>query len=1024
MEIRSFIRRIGILLILIVSIATINLIYAQNTNNIQGIILDSTGTPMIGASVMVKGTTNGTITDVDGNFRLTAPSTATLVVSYVGYITQEVSITGKQSVKITLKEDTGLLEEVVVVGYGTQKKETLTGSVVSVKGDDIKRSPAPNVGSSLSGKLPGLIVNQRSGEPGRDDPNIVIRGFGTFGDSSPLIIIDGVERSNMSRMNPEDIENISVLKDASAAIYGARAANGVILITTKKGKVGKPEFSLGFNTAFSSPTIKPKMLDAATYAQVYNEGDWYRKGRPETYTPIYSDEVIQKFRDGSDPVLYPNTNWLDETLKPFSLQTRTNLQVSGGTETVRYLISFGALTQGSGYYNQPEKNRQYTVRANVNVDLSKNLTFGANISAIINDQQHTPVATWINFTNILQSSPTLVARYPNGLLAGGRLGESPLLLDQRGYDKIKSTPMYSTFTATYKIPWIKGLKLEGSFNYDINNQFEKLFNLPYHYYDYNTVTKEYDKMQGTGASTVELTDTYSRWTTILYNFRLVYDQQFGKHHVGAMIGQEQQRNTYSYAMAYRKNFISSAIDQINIGGSAAEDKNNGGSASVTARNNFFGRFNYDYSSKYLVELLFRYDGSQNFPSGKRYGFFPAGSIGWRISEEPFLKENCSFLDQLKIRLSVGQTGNDRVDSDNDKVDSYQYLQSYSFGGNYVFGTSNSSGIYANTMPNPNITWEKSTKFDFGIDASLWNGLLGAEITLFKEKRTDILAARNLSIPGTLGFSKLPDENIGEVNNKGFELKVSHRRTVNDFFYSIEGNVSYAKNEIIYMDETPNAEVYQNKTGRPVGAGLFYKADGIFHTQAELDAYPHANGTQVGDIKIVDLNGDGDIDSDDQYRFDYTSTPRLVFGLSGYVKYKNVDLSLFFQGQTGAYNYDNEFANMGGSDPKNAFVDRAANRWTANNTNGTMPRSDAFQPGNTTFFLYDATFIRLKTLELGYTLPKSLASRLQLGDLRVYVSGFNLLTWAKEIKWTDPEINGNALYYPQQRVFNVGLNVKF
>lgn len=1017
MEIRSFIKRIGILLILIVSVATVNLIYAQNTNNIQGIVLDSTDAPMIGASVMVKGTTNGTITDVDGNFRLTAPSTATLVISYVGYITQEVSIVGKQSVKITLKEDTGLLEEIVVVGYGTQKKETLTGSVVTVKGDDIKRSPAPNVGSSLSGKLPGLIVNQRSGEPGRDDPNIVIRGFGTLGDSSPLIIIDGVERSNMSRINPEDIENISVLKDASAAIYGARAANGVILITTKKGKVGKPEFSLGFNTAFSSPTIKPKMLDAATYAQVYNEGDWYRKGRPETYTPIYSDEVIQQFRDGSDPVLYPNTNWLDETLKPFSLQTRTNLQVSGGTETVRYLISFGALTQGSGYYHQPEKNRQYTVRANVNVDLSKNLTFGANISAIINDQQHTPVDTWINFSNILLSSPTLVARYPNGLLAGGRLGESPLLLDQRGYDKIKSTPMYSTFTATYKIPWVKGLKLEGSFNYDINNQFEKRFNLPYHYYDYNTVTKEYDKMQGTGASTVELTDTYSRWTTILYNFRLSYDQQFGKHHVGAMLGQEQQRNTYSYAMAYRKNFISSTIDQINVGGSAAEDKNNGGSASVTARNNFFGRFNYDYSSKYLVELLFRYDGSQNFPSGKRYGFFPAGSIGWRISEEPFLKENCSFLDQLKLRLSVGQTGND-------KVDSFQYLQSYSFGGNYVFGTSNSSGIYANTMPNPNITWEKSTKFDFGIDASLWNGLLGAELTLFKEKRTDILAARELSISGVLGFSALPDENIGEVNNKGFELKLSHRRTVNDFFYSVEGNVSYAKNEIVYMDETPNSEVYQNKTGRPIGAGLFYKADGIFHTQAELDAYPHANGTQVGDIKVIDLNGDGDIDSDDQYRFDYTSTPRLVFGLSGYVKYKNVDLSLFFQGQTGVYNYDNEYTNMGGADPKNAFVDRAANRWTANNPNGTMPRSDAFQPGNTTFFLYDATFIRLKTLELGYTLPKSLASRLQLGDLRIYVSGFNLLTWAKEIKWTDPEINGAALYYPQQRIFNVGLNIKF
>lgn len=991
--------------------------WSQSTKTISGTVSDPTGESVIGANVMVKGTTVGTITDVDGNFRIEASPTATLIVSYIGFVTQEISVAGKQLFKITLREDAELLEEVVVVGYGTQKKETLTGSVVSVKGDDIKKSPAPNVSSSLSGKLPGLIVNQRSGEPGRDDPSIVVRGFGTFGDSSPLIIIDGVERDNMSRINPEDIENISVLKDASAAIYGARAANGVILITTKKGKAGKPEFSLGFNTAFSSPTIKPKMLDAVTYAQVYNEGDWYRKGRPESYTPIYSDEVIQKFRDGSDPVLYPNTNWLDETLKPFSLQTRTNFQVSGGSENIRYLLSFGALTQGSGFYNQPVKNHQYNFRANINVDLSKNLTFGANISAIINDQQHTPVTTWINFTNILQSSPTLVARYPNGLLAGGRLGESPLLLNQRGYDKTKSTPMYSTFTATYKVPWVEGLKIEGSFNYDINNQFEKLFNLPYHYYEYNTVTQGYDKKQGTGASTVELTDTYSRWTTILYNYRFTYDRQFGKHHVGAMIGQEQQRNTYSYAMAYRKNFISSSIDQINVGSSAAEDKNNGGSASVTARNNFFGRFNYDFSSKYLVELLFRYDGSQNFPTGKRYGFFPAGSVGWRISEEPFFKENFGFVDQLKLRLSAGQTGND-------KVASYQYLQSYSFGGNYVFGTSDAAGIYANTMPNPNITWEKSTKYDFGLDASMWNGLLGMELTLFKEKRTDILAARNLSIPATLGFSALPDENIGEVENKGFELKLTHRNTVNDFFYSIEGNVSYAKNEIIYMDETPNAEVYQNKTGHPVGAGLYYKADGIFRTQEELDAYPHANGTQVGDIRIVDLNKDGEIDSDDQYRFDYTATPRLVFGLTGYFKYKNFDLSLFFQGQTGAYNYDSEFTSMGGSDPKNAFVARATDRWTVDNPNGTMPRADAFQPGNTTHFLYDATFIRLKTMELGYTLPKSLASRLQLGDLRVYVSGFNVLTWAKEIKWTDPEINGAALYYPQQRVFNVGINVKF
>ncbi|WP_308777875.1 SusC/RagA family TonB-linked outer membrane protein [uncultured Bacteroides sp.] len=459
-------------------------LFAQS-KKVTGRVTDVTGEPIIGANVLVKGTTHGVISDLDGSYSLDVEPGAILQFSYIGYISQEISVDGRSTINVQMKEDTKTIEEVVVVGYGSQKKETLTGSVANIKGDEITKSPAPNVSSSLSGKLPGLVVNQRTGEPGRDDPNIVIRGFGTFGDSSPLIIIDGVERDNMSRMNPEDIESISVLKDASAAIYGARAANGVILITTKKGKIGKPEFSFNMNVAFSSPTVKPEMLDAATFAEAYNEGDWYRKGRPSEYTPVYTDEVIQKYRDGSDPILYPNTNWVDETLRPFSLQTRSSFQVNGGTESVRYLLSFGSLTQGPGYYHQNEKNRQYTFRANVNVDLSRNLTVGANISAIINNQQHSSVETWINFTNILESSPLLVARYPNGLLGGGRMGESPLLLDQRGFDKISSTPIYSTFTATYKVPWVEGLKIEGSFNYDINNKFEKLFQIPYYYYEYN-----------------------------------------------------------------------------------------------------------------------------------------------------------------------------------------------------------------------------------------------------------------------------------------------------------------------------------------------------------------------------------------------------------------------------------------------------------------------------------------------------------------------------------------------------------
>ena len=1000
---------------------------AGQQQSVTGRVSDgSTGEPIVGVNVSIEGTTTGAITDINGNFILQRPAKgATVSFSFIGYITQKVIYGDENVIDIKLSSEVLSLQEVVVIGYGTQKKATLTGSIVNVSGDEIVKSPMANVTSSLSGKLPGLIVNQRNGEPGRDDPDILIRGTGTFVSdptqllvaNAPLIIIDGVERGELGKLNPDDIESISVLKDASAAIYGARAANGVIIVTTKNGKLGKPAFSFSYNTAFQHPTIVPKVLDAVAFAQAFNEGDWYRQGRPTTYLPFYTADVIQKFRDGSDPILYPNTDWMKVALKPYSLQQRASLQVTGGTEAVKYLVSFASLSQNSDFRHMPTDYKQYNLRLKVDVNVSKNLTIGANLNAILNDRQYTYVSNTTNFYNILRANPTLVAVYPNGLLGGGRLGQSPLLLDQRGYDKTNDTPLFSTFTATYKIPFIKGLKVDASFNYDVRNQFEKVFTLPYYFYQYNVNTQNYDKTQATGAATVELTDTYSKWTTMLYNYRITYENTFDNHHISVMVGQEQQKETYSYAMAYRKNFVSSAIDQINVGSSAPADKNNGGSASASAYNNYFGRLNYDFKSKYLAEFLFRYDGSQIFPSGKRYGFFPGFSLGWRMSEEGFIKDNLPYVEQLKLRFSHGQIGNDRVGA-------YQYLQSYSFGNNYVFGGNDSPGIYANTMPNPNITWEVSKKTDIGLETSLWKGLLGMELTLWKEKRSNILAQRNLSIPAILGFSALPSENIGKVDNHGFEIVLSHRNTINKLVYSIEANTSFARSKIVYMDETPQAEPYQNMTGLPVGASLYYKADGIFHTQDELNNYPHVNGTQVGDIKVLDLNGDGVIDSKDQFRFDKTNIPEVVFGLNLGLQYQNFDLSVFFQGQTSVYNYDGDFLALGTSAFDNALVARAKNHWTVDNPNGTMPRADSFQPGNTTFFLYDATFVRLKTFEFGYSLPKNLTSKIALENVRFYVSGSNLLTWAKTIKWCDPELNGSNLYYPQQRIINLGINVKF
>ena len=989
---------------------------ASRQLNVTGKITAASGDPLPGVTIVIKGTTTGTITDIDGNYTLPGVKpNSVLIFSFVGYKTQEVLV-DKEVVNLALVEDAIGLEEVVAVGYGMQKKETLTGSISKVDGGEIAKSPSINISSSLAGKLPGLIINQRTGTPGAETLNILVRGAGTFNDNSPLIVIDGVPRDNiLERLNPEDIESVTVLKDASAAIYGARAANGVILVTTKEGSQNKPLFNLSYSYGITNPTVIPDMMDAVLFAQVYNEAEWYRQGRPDksTFVPFYSEAAIQKYRDGSDPLLYPNTDWTAVTLKNNPYQQRFNFQASGGSEKMRYLLSFGMSDQDGNYVNKPDSYKQYNTRVRVDADLTKNLTVGANISAIFENRSE---SNGTDFVTILQANPTLVAIYPNGLIAPGRLGNNPLLSNQRGYIKTNNDPITTTFTASYKIPFIKGLTLDASYNYDLRNQFQKSFSKPYTYYEYNVQTYEYDSH--TSVIPIEVTDTYSRWTTSLANFRISYKTTIKEaHNFSAMVGTEQQKQTYSYAMAYRKNFVSPAIPQINVGSTDPEDLKNGGSASESAYNNFFGRVNYNYKSKYLFEFVCRYDGSQIFPEGNRYGFFPAVSAGWRISEEKFMA-NLKFINELKLRGSYGELGNDRVNP-------YQYMQAFQFGHNYVIGGGDVAGIYSSVLPNPDITWEVSKKMDFGLNAILWDRLLGAEITVFNEKRSNILLAPTLSVSKISGFPGLPDLNIGKVENQGFEVVLTHQNAIGALTYSVNGNVSFARSKIIYMDETPPAETYQAETGHPLGSGLYYKSDGIFNTQEELDNYPHSTGTQVGDIKVVDLNDDGTINGDDRYRTNNSERPEYVFGLTTTFQYKGFDLALFFQGQTNVYSYDGSVDEFGQQDLDNGLVYRATNRWTINNQeNATMPRADDWQPGTTDFFLYDATFIRLKNLELGYSLPDNFLSKTGLKSIRVFFNGTNILTWANEITWRDPEMSGSITSYPPLRVFSFGVNVKF
>ena len=986
----------------------------QQNVTITGTVTDETNQPMPGVSVTVKGTSIGIVTDGSGKYSIAVPNNATITFNVLGYQPQDIPITNGNAVNVKLVPVQTQLDEVVVVGYGEQKKATVTGSIASVQGAEIAKNPSPNVTATLAGRLPGLVVNQRSGEPGRDDPSIVIRGGASLGPNGPLIVIDGVPgRGSFSRLNAEDIESVTVLKDGSAAIYGNRGANGVILVTTKKGTKGKPTFDFTYNYGFQSPTKVPEMLDAVTYAEVYNEGVAYRGGT----TPFYSADVIQKLRDGSDLVNYPNTNWAKLVSKPYAAQERINLQVNGGNDAARYLLSFGSTFQDGYFKYNPTSNRQYNFRARLDVDISKYLSIGANINAIITNGTYAPVNTGTNFVNILQANPTLVGFYPNGLPAGGRLGETPLVLDKRGSNTSDNLPIQTTFTASFKVPWVPGLRFDASFNYDVGNTFNKSFSVPYFYYQYNVNTGAYDKKSGIVGST-ELTDSWGKSNLTLYNYRVSYDKNFGKHHVLAMVGGEQQQSYSRSGSAYRKNFVSTDFPQIDYGSAAGADVRNGGNAQLGAYNNVFGRATYDWASKYIFDFNFRYDGSPTFPPGKRYGFFPSFQGAWRVSEEDFIKNRFPFIDQLKLRATYGELGSDSPASGG----LYQYGQYFGFGGNYVFGTADVQGVNTLTLPNPNFTWEIAKKTDFGIDASLWKGLLGFEFTVFKENRSGILIQRNFSASKVYGYPGLPPQNLGEVNNKGYELTLTHRNKIGKFFYNVRANMQYNISKVIYMDEVPNTYAYRDQTGRPLGASLLYQADGIFNTQAELDSYPHQANQKVGDIKIIDVNGDKIINQNDQVRFDYNNTPKYVFGLNLDFQYSNFDMNIFLYGQTKAYNYDGAFASLGNQDFSNASVYRAADRWTPSNPNGTMPRTDFYQPGNSTFFMNDQTFFRLRTLEFGYTVPKSLISKIKIANVRIFASAYNLFTYSPKIKWSDPEVN--LVGYPPMKVINLGASVRF
>lgn len=987
---------------------------------ITGRVVDQNDDPVIGANVIENGTTNGTVTDMDGNFSLELSDNATLHITYIGYNPQFISVKGTSSFIIKLQEDTKALDEVVVVGYGVQKRVSVTGSLATTAGSDLARVPTPNVTNTLAGRMPGLVSYNRSGEPGYDDAGLLIRGASTTGDASPLIVVDGVadRAGGFNRIDPNDIESVTILKDASAAIYGSRAANGVILVTTKRGKEDRVSISYNGNVGMSMPTILPEMASSSQYAELLNEIN------PGTYTA----EQIELFRNGSDPVNYPNIDAFD-LLTRQALQTQHNVSVSGGSKLVNFYASLGYQYQDNYYKNSASNYNQYNLRSNIDITPHKNVKIGLNVAFRQEDRNSPIYGSEDIWRYMIKYNPMINIWWPgtdygNNASKQDNFAPSTGLDNTMGYTKDKKSYLNTDITLHLDLPWItEGLSIDAGAYIDRSDFFWKKFQHKYNLYNYDQTTNEYSAQeQGSNILEQKMEQTLG----ITLNARLNYSRIFNDiHNLNVFVAYEQYKSRYDYMQGRRQDFISTSIDELFAGDSNSQT--NDGTAKETARMNYFGRVDYGLMDRYLFQFNWRYDGSENFPSGNRFGFFPGVSVGWRISEEDFWKNNITWMDYFKVRASWGQMGND-------KVDPFQYMTAYAFDNPGIFGNGIQNGVWLKRTANPNITWEVANTYNVGIEAKFLNNF-NFEMDFFKTKRNNILATRNAAIPEYAGLT-LPDENIGECSNIGTELLLGYTKQLNkDWRLNLSGNFTYNKSKIDFIDEPASTLAWQRRTGLSIGTNkdpfLMYEADGIFRTQEELDAYPHLSNARVGDVRFKDVNDDKVIDGSDKVRQDKPAIPRIMYGINLGVNYKDWSLNMLFQGAAQVWQYTFMEAGTIGNFTKD-FYD---NRWTEDNINAKYPRTynrDATVTGagdfRNSFWLNNASYLRLKSIELSYNLPKNLLANTPLENVRFSLSGYNLLT-ITGINNIDPETQENdqgwaAWNTPQSKVFNFGVNVTF
>lgn len=1017
----SYLRRMLSCFVLCIMFATTA--FAQQ-KTIKGTVVDAIGEPLIGVNVSVKGTTVGTITDVDGNYTLEVPNSGTLVFSFIGYKTAEVAIGSQSVINQTLNEDTQNIDEVVVVGYGVQKKASLTGAVATLKGEELKASPTTNLTNGMVGRMPGVIGFQRSDEPGGGGTTIRIRGTNSLGSKDPLIVIDGVpgRAGGLDRINPNEIESISVLKDAAAAIYGSRAANGVILVTTKRGKEGKPTVTYTGNMGFATPTRLPEVCDAYEYSVLLNEISTNAGGSPK-----YTQEDLELFRNGQDPWGHPNTNWYEEAIKDVSPLYRHDVSISGGSDKYKFYLNLAANGEDGIYKNSANRYDQYSVRANIDAKINEYIDISYGTIARMEIRNYPTYGATDIFSALVRSKPNQTGYWPSGEPGPDiEYGHNPVVMgtDATGKDNQKDYYLQNTLKVNIKIPGVEGLSLTGSGTYDKYFKNRHHFRTPYKLYAWDGNAEHVLTPGLKGPATPEMTEQRTDQTFWMANAVANYNRTFSDHTIGITVGMEAEKRDQNYVSAFRKYFLSTSKEDLDLGG--VSEMTNSGNSWKEARLNYFGRVSYNYLERYLVEFVWRADGSYRFPKDKRYGFFPGVSAAWRVSEENWWKENVRFIDYFKLRGSISQTGNDALlDADGNLDRSVQYLNTYRFSGYYLYGNSYAPYLSPTRTPNPNITWEVGTTYNVGLDFKFLQNRLSWETDVFYHKRTNMLIYRNASLPETSGIT-LPRENLGEMCNRGFESLISWQDRVGKVDYNASVNMTYAKNKILYWDEVPGVPSYQQSTGHLANTDLYYVYDGVFKDQAEVDATKAKwSGARPGDIKFKDVNGDGKINADDRVRSKRNSEPKFVAGVTLGANWNNFDFMMLFQGAVGGETYVwRERAGEAGNFYKETFE----NRWTPENPSSVHPRvfnreNEYWVSNRNTYYLKNTDYLRLKNVEVGYTFNFPGVQDAGISNLRVFVNATNLFT-IDGVKVQDPEANDTGREYPQRRVLNFGASITF